>query len=225
MSERFDSYLASVGIALSKGQIDLDRANAMLSVPEVINEIDGSNIQQLIRVSLMMSAMGEEQPSFMTAEVGLLLSMIRPELEIDFGLATGVSTAQSCSLFAMHCIALRTRNIPLSLSVLEPLTSSLNAAKDWNGLLEAMCWQGVLSMDIGDFARAADHFSIALAFLGEPQTIDALQDNSALDMVRADNINVFSFPRLEFLQSGRPSEIEKEIRALLSASEARRSDD
>lgn len=105
MSEQLDSYLLSVGMALSRKQIDVDRAMQLLSAPEIIDHIDGSNVQQLIRVSLMSSLMEtDSSDSAMIAEVGVLLSMIKPELEIDFGLQTGVSNAQSCVLFAMHSI-------------------------------------------------------------------------------------------------------------------------
>jgi|SRR5262249_37983851 len=223
MSEQLDSYLLSVGMALSRKQIDVDRAMQLLSAPEIIDHIDGSNVQQLIRVSLMSSLMEtDSSDSAMIAEVGVLLSMIKPELEIDFGLQTGVSNAQSCVLFAMHSITFQRGNLAASLTILKNMILSLKAANDRKGLLEVLCWLGILHGYTEDYANAVSGFSAALALLNEPETIDALQDNSALDMVRADNSNVFSFPKLQFLESTRSTDVAMAIRALLNAAEAKR---
>ncbi|WP_456622612.1 hypothetical protein [Bradyrhizobium sp. P5_C12] len=219
MSEQFDSYLVSIGMALSRKEIDVARATEMLSAPEVIDNIDGSNVQQLIRLSLMTSMMDKGSESLMLAEVGVLLGMIKPELEIDFGLQVGVSNAQSCALFAMYSISFQRGNLPASLAILEGMIPSLNAAGDRKGLLEVLCWLGILQTDTEQFGEAVSNLSAGLALLNEPETIDALEDNSALDMVRSDNKNVFSFPRLRFLETPEGASVEAAIRDLLRAGE------
>jgi hypothetical protein len=223
MSEQLDSYLLSIGKALSRKQIDVDRAMQLLSASEIIDHIDGSNIQQLIRVSLMWSRVekNSDSDSITIAEVGVLLSMIKRDLEIDFGLETGIANAQSCTLFAMHSIALERGNLAASLAILKNMISSLKTANDRKGLLEVLCWLGVLHGDIEDYANAVSGFSAALALLNEPETIDALQDNSALDMVRADNKNVFSFPKLSILESTQGADVSMAIRDLLNDAEAK----
>jgi hypothetical protein len=223
MSEQLDSYLLSIGMALSRKQIDVDRAMQLLSASEIIDHVDGSTIQQLIRVSLISSRMFEnsDSDSIMIAEVGVLLSMIKPELEINFGLQMGVSNAQSCALFAMHCIAFQRGNLAASLGILKTMIPLLKAANDRKGLLEVLCWLGILHGDTEDYANAVSGFSAALALLNEPETIDALQDNSALDMVRADNKNVFSFPELAFLASTQGTDVSIAIQDLLNDAEAK----
>lgn len=217
MSEQLDTYLMSVGMALARQEFDVDRAIQLLSAPEIIDRVDGSNVQQLIRLALMTSRMGTGSESYMIAEVGVLLSMIKPDLEVDFGIHVGVSNAQSCALFAMHCVVYQQGNLAISLAILEKMTPSLVAASDRKGLLEVLCWLGILHGSAGDHAKAVGAFSAALLLLDEPEMINDLQDNSALDMVRADNMNVFSFPALKIFQSTQSSDIAVTIRELRDA--------
>jgi hypothetical protein len=220
VSEQLDSYLMSIGLALSRKQIDVDRAVQMLSAPEIIEHVDGSNVQQLIRLSLMTMRM--DPGSAMMAEVGALLGNIKPELEIDFGLQVGVANAQSCALFAMFSITFERGNLAAALAILNAMIPSLKAANDRKGLFEALCWVGVLQDDAEHHENAADAFSAALGFLDDPETADALLDNSALDMVRMDNQNVFSFPTLPFIQLTKSADVAKALRDLLSTLEAKR---
>jgi hypothetical protein len=213
MSEEFDSYLAAIGFRLAKKEIDIDRAMQMLSDPKVVSHLDGSNVQQLIRVSLMMSRVDPD--SIMLAEVGSLICIIKPDLEIDFGLQVGVANAQSCALFAMHSIALQRGLLEAALVTLQHMLKTISDVK---GRLEVLCWLGVLHQDANEHQKAAGAFLLALEFLLDPEVEDALTDNSALDMVRMDNQNIFSFPTLSFFSSGRAADITTSIRDLLGAS-------
>jgi tetratricopeptide (TPR) repeat protein len=220
MSEQLDSYLMSIGFALSRKEVEVDGAMQMLSAPEIINRVNGSNVQQLIRLSIMTMRFDESAP--MIAEVGVLLTIIKPELEIDFGLSIGVASAQSCALFAMHTITLELGNIPAALATLQNMISSLRIANDRKGLLEVLCRLGVMYDDLGDYPNAAGALSAAIALLDDPETADTLLDNSAQDMVRADNQNVFSFPMLRILQLPQSTEMAAALRDLLRAVEAKR---
>src|SRR5262249_15569507 len=99
---------------------------------------------------------------------------------------------------------------------------SLKAANDRKGLLEVLCWLGILHGYTEDYANAVSGFSAALALLNEPETIDALQDKITLDIDHADNSNVCSFPILQLLESIRSTDVAMAIRALLNAAEAKR---
>lgn len=220
MSQHLDSHLMSVGLALSRKQIDIDGAMQMLSAPGIIDQVDGSNVQQLIRLSLMTAQM--DSGSATIAEVGVLLSILKPKLEIDFGLQVGVANAQSCALFAMHSIALQQGNLSASFAILQNMIPSLKNANDRKGLLEVLCWLGVLHEQVGDYANAGNSLSAAVGLLDDPETVDALLDNSAIDMVRADNKNVFSFPMLKFFQTTRSADLATALREFLNTVEAKR---
>jgi hypothetical protein len=220
MSEQIDSYLLSVGLALSRQQIDVNRAAQMLSAPDIIDHVDGSNIQQLIRLSLMTAQM--DPGSAMLAEVGVLLSIIKPGLDIDFGLQVGVANAQSCAVFAMFSITFEQGNLPAALATIGSMIPSLKAANDLKGLLEVYCWMGIIRDEAKHYAEAAESFSAAISLIDDPATADMLLDNSALDMVRADNRNVFQFPMLRFLQLPQSTDVATALRDLLNAVESKR---
>jgi hypothetical protein len=220
MSQDLDSYLMSIGVALSRKQIDVTGAMKMLSTPEIVDNVDGTNIQQLIRLSLKTAQI--DPHSSMIAEVGVMLTIAKPGIEIDFGLQVGVANAQTCALFAMFSIVFQQRNASGALVILHKMISSLRAANDKKGLLEVLCWIGVLHDNVEDYTNATKAFSAAIGLLEDPETAAALPDSSALDMVRADNRNVFSFPILRCLEPMRSPEVATALRELLSAAEAQR---
>ena len=223
MSEELDSYLLSLGMALARQQLDVERVMRLLSSPEIVQRADGSNVQQLIRLSLMTAstALSEAQESAMVAEVGVLLSMAKPGLEIDFGLRVGVASAQSCALFAMFSVVFEQGNLPGAVAILERMLPSLKAADDRKGLLEVLCWLAVLLDGAEDYVNAADALSLAIGLLDDSETADALLDNSALDMVREDCRNVFSFPMLSFLGPDQAPEIGTVLKNLHDEIEAK----
>jgi hypothetical protein len=98
----------------------------------------------------------------------------------------------------------------------------LNAAEDKKGLLEVACWMGILNTHINAFSDAVDALTAAVGLCDDPSIAEFLPDNSALDMVREDNKNVFSFPTLKYLHSN-PAEIAANIRELLSIVQAEQS--